>query len=111
MSDTEELDSTQIAQIWLDMAKLKHGEANLYDKLATAAPSMTQSDLLYSVEKTPKPASQLSTCVDEMYTHIADPQKFQVALAAGKRLINIYKHNRKDIKIESLKTTAHHFEV
>ena len=37
---------------------------------------MTQSDLLYLVEKTPKPAPQLPTCVEEMYTHITDPQKF-----------------------------------
>ena len=76
VSDTEELDSTQSAQIWHDMAKLKCDEANLYDKLAAAVSSMTQSDLLYSVEKTPKPTSQLPTCVEEMHTHIRDPQKF-----------------------------------
>ena len=61
-SDEEELNSTQIAQIWHDMAKLKREEAALYDKLAKAAPTMTQSDLLYSVEKTPHPASQLPQC-------------------------------------------------
>ena len=49
-SDEEELDSTQIAQIWHDMAKLKRDKAALYDKLAKAAPMMTQGDLLYSVE-------------------------------------------------------------
>ena len=75
-SDAEELDSTEIAQIWRDMAKLKRDEAALYDKLAAAAPHMTQSDLLYSVEKTPKPSSHLPDCVEEMYTRIADPQKF-----------------------------------
>ena len=31
VSDTEELDSTEIAQIWRDMAKLKRDEAALYD--------------------------------------------------------------------------------
>ena len=51
-SDEDELDSTQIAQIWRDMAKIKREEAALYDKLAKAAPTMTQGDLLYSV-KTP----------------------------------------------------------
>ena len=45
--DEEELDSTQIAQIWCDMAKLKREEAALYDKLVKAAPMMTQGDLLY----------------------------------------------------------------
>ena len=63
VSDTEELDSTEIAQIWRDMAKLKRDEAALYDKLALAAPLMTQSDLLFSVEKTPKPSSHLPDCV------------------------------------------------
>ena len=82
-SDTEELDSTEIAQIWQDMAKLKRDEAALYDKLAAAAPHMMQSDLLFSVEKTPKPSSHLPDCVEDMYAHIADPQKFRVALAAG----------------------------
>lgn len=76
ISDTEELDSTKIAQIWCDIAKLKSDEAVIYDRLAAVAPNMTQSDLLYLVEKTPKPAPQLPTCVEEMYTHITDPQKF-----------------------------------
>ena len=79
------------------MAKLKCDEANLYDKLAATAPTMTQGDLLYSVEKTPRPTSQLPECVEEMYTHIGDPQKFRVALAAGQCLVNIYKHNREDV--------------
>ena len=72
---------------------------------------MTQGDLLYYVEKTSKPTSQLPECVDEMYNQIRDPQKFRVALAAGECLINIYKHNREDIRVELLEATAHHFEV
>ena len=72
---------------------------------------MTQSDLLYSVEKMPKPSSHLPDYVDDMYARIADPQKFRVALAAGERLVNIYKHNREDVKIEPIEMTAHHFEV
>ena len=75
------------------MAKLKRDEVALYDRLAAAAPHMTQSALLYSVEKTPKPSSHLPDYVDDMYARIADPQKFQVALAAGERLVNIYKYN------------------
>ena len=82
-SDTEELDSIDTAQIWRDMAKLKRDKAALADKLAAAAPNMTQSDLLYSVEKMPKPSSHLPDCVEDMYAWIADPQKFRVALAVG----------------------------
>ena len=93
------------------MAKLKREEVNLYDKLAAAAPTMTQSDLLYSVEKTPRPTSQLPECEEEIYERIGDPHRFQVALAAGEHLINIYKHNREDGKIESIDATAHRFEV
>ena len=90
------------------MVKLKRDEAALYDKLAAGAPHMMQSNLLFSVEKTAKPPSHLPDCVEDMYARIADPQKFRVALAAGKRLINIYKHNREDIKTESIKATTHH---
>ena len=111
VSDTEELDSTEIAQIWHDMVKLKRDEAALYDKLALAAPLMMQSDLLFSVEKTPKPSSHLPDCVEEMYSRIADPQKFRVALAAGERLMNIYRRNREDVKPEPIEITAHRFEV
>ena len=111
VSDTKELDSTEIAQIWRDMAKLKRDEAALYDKLALAAPLMMKSDLLFSVEKTPKPSSHLPDCVEEMYSRIADPQKFRVALAAGERLMNIYRHNREDVKPEPIEITAHRFEV
>ena len=110
-SDIDEVDSTEIAQIWKDMAKLKRKEADLYDKLVAAAPTMTQSDLLYSVEKTPRPTSQLPECVEEMYERIGDPHKFRVALAAGEHLVNIYKHNRDDVKIESIDATAHRFEI
>ena len=73
VSDTEELDSIEIAQIWRDMAKLKRDEAALYDKLALAAPHMMQSDLLFSVEKTPKPSSHLLDCVEEMYSQNCRP--------------------------------------
>ena len=74
-SNEEELDSTQIAQIWHDMAKLKREEAALYDKLAKAAPTMTQDllDLLYSVEKTSHPTSQLPQCAEDMYTRMNNP--------------------------------------
>ena len=46
-----------------------------------------------------------------MYERIGDPHKFRVALAAGECLVNIYKHNRDDVKIESIDTTAHRFKV
>ena len=110
-SNEEELDSTQIAQIWHDMAKLKREEAALYDKLAKAAPMMTQGDLMYSVEKTPHPTSQLPQCAEDMYTRMANPHRFRVALAAAERLVNLYRQNREDIKPEPLQDTAHRFEV
>ena len=110
-SDEEELDSTQIAQIWCGMAKLKREEAALYDKLAKATPTMTQSDLLYSVEETPHPTSQLPQCAEDMYSRIDNPYHFRVALAAAERLVNLYRQNREDIKPEPLQNTAYHFEV
>ena len=110
-SDEEELDSTQIAQIWHDMAKLKREEAALYDKLAKATPMMTQGDLLYSVEKTPHPTSQLPQCTEDMYTRMDNPHRFRVALAAAERLVNLYRQNREVIKPKPLQDTAHHFEV
>ena len=72
---------------------------------------MTQGNLLYSMESTPKPETQLPQCAEEMYTRIANPHRFRVALAAAERLVNLYKLNREDIKPESLQATAHHFEV
>ena len=110
-SDKEELDSTQIAQIWCDMAKLKREEAALYDKLVKAPPTMTQGDLMYSVEKTPHPTSQLPQCTEDMYTRMANPHRFRVALAVAERLVNLYRQNREDIKPEPLQDTAHCFEV
>ena len=82
------------------MAKLKREEAALYDKLAKAVPMMTQGDLLYSVEKTPHPTSQLPQCAEDMYPRIDNPHCFRVALAAAERLVNFYRQNRGDIKPE-----------
>ena len=59
----------------------------------------------------PHPSAQLPDCAEDMYTCIDNPARFRVALAAAERLINIYRHKREDIKLESLQTTAHHFEV
>ena len=101
----------KIAQIWHDMAKLKREEAALYDKLAKAAPMMTLGYLMYSVEKTPHPTSQLPQCAEDMYTRMANPHRFGVALAAAERLVNLYRQNREDIKPEPIQDTAHHFEV
>ena len=72
---------------------------------------MTQGDLLYSVEKTPHPTSQLPQCTEDMYTRMDNPHRFRVALAAAERLVNLYKQNREDIKLEPLQDTTHHFEV
>ena len=72
---------------------------------------MTQGDLLYSVEKNPGPSTQLPECAEEMYTHIDNLAWFRVALAAAERLVNIYRHNREEVKLQPLKTTAHRFEV
>ena len=93
------------------MAKLKREEAALYDKLAKATPTMTQSDLLYSVEKTPHLASQLPQCAEDMYSRIDNSHCFRVALAAAERLVNLYRQNREDIKPEPFQDTAYHFEV
>ena len=72
---------------------------------------MTQGDLMYSVEKTPHPTSQLPQCAEDMYTRMANPHRFRVALAAAERLVNLYRQNREDIKPEPLQDTAHCFEV
>ena len=72
---------------------------------------MTQGDLLYSVECTPRPETQLPQCAEDMYTRIANPHRFRVASAAAEMSVNLYKQNREDIKPESLQDTAHHFEV
>ena len=93
------------------MAKLKREEAALYDKLAKATPTMTQSNLLYSIEKTPCPASQLPQCAEDIYSRIDNPHHFTVALAAAERLVNLYRQNREDIKLEPLQDITHHFEV
>ena len=71
---------------------------------------MTQGDLLYSVEKTPHPTSQLPQCAEDMYSRIDNPHCL-IALAAAERLVNLYRQNREDIKPEPLQDTAHHFEV
>ena len=70
---------------------------------------MTKSDLLYSVESTPTPESQLPQCAEEMYTCIANPHRFRVALAAEDWSTCINRTGR--ISSQSLQDTGHCFEV
>ena len=91
-SDIEEIDMVEVKSILKELADLKWKEADCIDKLAQAIPEMQDSEVVVISEKVQ--GMDLLKCVHEMYERIHSPHNFRAALAAGKRLFLIYKHNQ-----------------
>ena len=60
--------------------------------MAQAVPEMRDNEVVVISEK--MQAMDLLKCVYEMYEKIHSPHNFRVALAAGKWLLLLYKHNQ-----------------
>ena len=79
------------------------------DHLAEAVPDMKDSKVVIVTEK--KQGEELPRCVYDMYARINNPHNFRVALAAGERLLSIYKYNQVGTDIKKVLDLCDYFNV
>ena len=70
---------------------------------------MRESKVIIVTEKIQ--GEELLRCVYDMYTRINDPHNFRAALAAGKRLLSIYKYNQVGTDIKKVLDLCNYFDV
>ena len=90
-SDVEEINKVKVRDILKNLANLKRQEAECLDKLSEAVPNMRDSDVTVLAEKVH--GGELPKYVQAMYQRIGKPRNFEVALAAGERLLTLYLKN------------------
>ena len=108
-SDVKEIDKAEVKSVLKELAELKHKEAERIDHLAEAVPDMRESEVVIVSEKIQ--GEELPRCVYEMYARINNPHNFRVALAAGERLLSIYKYNQVGTDIKKVLQLCDYFDV
>ena len=87
-----QIQKPEVQAILKELAGIKRKEADCYEWLVVAIPSMTDEEVMEVGEKV-RP-SKLPRCVDQLYDRLKDPRNFQTVLAVGERIFSIYKHEQ-----------------
>ena len=82
----------EVQAILKELAGIKRKEADCYERLAAAIPSMTDEEVTEVGEKVWP--SKLPKCVDQLYDRLKDPRNFRTILAVGEQIFSIYKHEQ-----------------
>ena len=82
----------EVQAILKELAGIKTKEADCYERLTAAIPSMTDEEVTEVGEKVR--LSKLPRFVDQLYDRLKDPRNFQTVLAVGERIFSIYKHQQ-----------------
>ena len=82
----------EVQAILKELAGIKRKEADCYERLVAAIPSMTNEEVTEVGEKVWP--SKLPRCVDQLYDRLKDLRNFQTVLAVGERIFSIYKHEQ-----------------
>ena len=99
-SDVEQINKIEVRDVLKNLDDLKRQEADCIDKLAKAVPEMEDRDIVIVSEK--MQGMDLPKCVYKMYQRIGSPRNFRVALAAGERLLSLYRKNQVGADVETV---------
>ena len=108
-SDIEEINKTEVHNIFKKLAELKRKEAECFDRLAQAVPDMQDNEVIVVAKKVR--GSELPQCVYQMNQRIANPRDFCAALAAGERLYSLYKLNQVGTPPISVPELCNYYDV
>ena len=108
-SDVEEINKLEVRDILKNLADLRRQEADCVDKLAQAVPEMEDRDVVIVSEKTQE--MDLPRCLYEMYERIGSPRNFRAALAAGERLLLLYRKNQVGADVETVPNLCRYFDM
>ena len=89
------IDNDEVKEIWKGMAKIKQQEGEYYEKLAGMVDEMTPEVIYQTVQTTPRPATALPQCAEDLLTELGNEELFRRILAVGYMSYQGFEKNRK----------------
>ena len=89
------IDNDKVKNIWQGMAKLKWQEGDYYSELADMVDEMSPETIYQSVQATPRPATTLPQCAEDLLTELGSEELFRRILAVGNISYQAFEKNRK----------------
>ena len=89
------IDNDKVKNIWQGMAKLKRQEGDYYSELAEMVDEMSPETIYQSVQVTPRPATTLPQCAEDLLTELGSEELFCRILAVGYMSYQAFEKNHK----------------
>ena len=89
------IDNDQVKEIWKGMTKIKQQEGEYYEKLAGMVDKMTPEVIFQTVQTTPRSATALPQCAEDLLTELGSEELFCRILAVGYMSYQAFEKNRK----------------
>ena len=89
------LDNDKVKEIWAGMAKIKHQEGEYYEQLAGMVDKMMPEVIYQTVQMTPRPATALPQCAEDLLTELGNEELFRRILAVGYMSYQAFEKNCK----------------
>ena len=89
------IDNDEVKEIWKGMAKIKQQEGEYYEKLAGMVDEMTPEVIYQTVQTTPRPATTLPQCAEDLLTELGNEELFCRILVVGYMSYQAFEKNRK----------------
>ena len=89
------IDNDKVKNIWQGMAKLKRQEGDYYSELAEMVDEMSPETIYQSVQATPRPATTLPQCAEDLLTELGSEELFRRMLAVGYMSYQAFEKNHK----------------
>ena len=89
------IDNDKVKNIWQGMVKLKWQEGDYYSELADMVDEMSPETIYQSVQVTPRPATTLPQCAEDLLTELGNEELFRRVLAVGYMSYQAFEKNRK----------------
>ena len=89
------IDNDKVKNIWQGMAKLKWQEEDYYSELGDMVDEMSPETIYQSVQVTPRPATALPQCAEDLLTELGNEELFRRVLAVGYMSYQAFEKNRK----------------
>ena len=89
------IDNDKVKNIWQGMAKLKRQEGDYYSELADMVDEMSPETIYQSVQATPRLATTLPQCAEDLLTELGNEELFRRVLAVGYMSYQAFEKNCK----------------
>ena len=95
LDSLKHIDNNKVKIIWQGMVKIKKQEGEYYNELAEMVDEMSPEAIYQSVQATPRPATALPQCAEDLLAELGSEEKFCRILAVGYMSYQAFEKNRK----------------